>query len=219
MQDMSTHHSIAVAGLDGEASYKLISGTVIPRPIAWVASRDEDGGVNLAPFSSFIFLTYDPPKIGISIGPSMVHRKDTLRNIERTGNFTVNSVSVDQLQQMADTSRAYPAGESEAGDLGIALASSDLVDAPRIADSEVTMECVLDRIVPMEDRDAHHLVIGRVVNFQIALHVFQGDRIDPELYRPVGRIGGPLYFIPGEIRRVPPTPDLRLAKKSQEQNN
>lgn len=210
---MSEHISIAAEGLGNTEAYKLISGAVIPRPIAWVASTNEDGGVNLAPFSSFIFLTYDPPKIGISIGPGTVRLKDTLRNIERTGNFTVNSVSVEQVGPMAETSRVYPLGESEAAHLNIALAPSARIEAPRIADSDVSLECVLERVVLMEDRDAHRLVIGRVVNFQISPRVFQGDRIDPAMYRPVGRIGGPLYFIPGEIRRVQATPDSRLTEK------
>jgi flavin reductase (DIM6/NTAB) family NADH-FMN oxidoreductase RutF len=211
---MTTHLSIAVESLDGAAAYKIISGIVVPRPIAWVASLNPDGGINLAPFSSFIFLTYDPPKIGISIGPATAWRKDTLSNIERTGHFTTNSVSVDQLQPMANTSRLYPAGESEAHHLGIALAPSDHIVTPRIADSEASMECVVDKILSLEDRDAHHLVIGRVVGFQIATHVFKHDRLDPALYRPVGRIGGPHYFIPGEVRGVQPVPDPRLSKKS-----
>lgn len=211
---MSSHVSIDAEGLGGSAAYKIISGVVVPRPIAWVASLNEDGGVNLAPFSSFIFLTYDPPKIGISIGPATAWRKDTLSNVERAGEFTVNSVSVDQLQPMADTSRLYPAGESEARHLGIALAPGERIKTPCIADSEASMECVVDKVLPLEDRDAHHLVIGRVVNFRIAARVFKGDRLDPAIYRPVGRIGGPLYFIPGEIRGVQPAPDPRLSTKS-----
>lgn len=210
---MSDHISIDAEGLDNGAAYKLISGAVIPRPIAWVASSNNDASINLAPFSSYVFLTYDPPKVGISIGPGTVRLKDTLRNIERTGHFTVNSVSVDQLGPMVETSRVYPSGQSEASDLGIALKPSERIETPRIADSEVSLECVLDSVVPMEDRDAHRLVIGRVVTFHIATRVFDHDRIDPALYRPVGRIGGPLYFIPGEIRRVQATPDPRFTNK------
>jgi flavin reductase (DIM6/NTAB) family NADH-FMN oxidoreductase RutF len=205
---MSPHVAIGAEGLDGAAAYKLISGTVVPRSIAWVASLNDDNTINLAPFSSYIFLTYDPPKIGI--GPGTARLKDTLRNIERSGAFTVNSVCPGQLHAMVQTSRAYPAGHSEADDLGIALAPSLGIAAPRVAASEIALECVLERIVPLNDRDEHRLVIGRVVTFQIATDVFQGDRIDPNAYRPVGRIGGPLYSMPGEIRRVQATPDARL---------
>jgi len=216
---MNQHIAIATEGLDGTAAYKLISGAVIPRPIAWVASLNDDQTVNLAPFSSYIFLTYDPPKVAISVGPSTVRFKDTLRNIERRGAFTVNSVAPDQLQVMAETSRPYPAGLSEADDLGIALSPSLNIAVPRIAASEIGLECVLERTIPLEDRDQHRLVIGRVVTFQIAPHVFQGDRIDPGAYRPVGRIGGPLYFMPGEIRHIRPTPDARLMPRRPVEGN
>jgi flavin reductase (DIM6/NTAB) family NADH-FMN oxidoreductase RutF len=207
---MTARIAINTQGLDGTAAYKLISGAVVPRPIAWVASLNDDKTVNLAPFSSYIFLTHDPPKIGISIGPGTVRFKDTLRNIERNRTFTVNSVSAEQLKAMVETSRLYPPGDSEADDLGIALTPSLNIAAPRIAASEVSLECDVERIEPLNDRDAHHLVIARVVTFQIAPDVFQGDRLDPQAYRPVGRIGGPLYAMPGDIRHVQATPDPRL---------
>lgn len=199
------------AALDGTAAYKLVSGAVIPRPIAWVSSLNEDGSVNLAPFSSYIFLTYDPPKIGISIGPGVERLKDTLRNIIRTRNFVVNSVSPEQLSPMVETSRRYPAETSEAADLGIPLSPSHAVATPRVAGSDVALECVLDRVIELGDRDAHRLVIGRVATFQIAGRVLRDGRIDPSLYRPIGRIGGPHYVMPGELRRAQPTQDDRFA--------
>lgn len=207
---MTSRIAITAKDLGGAAAYKLISGTVVPRPIAWVASLNDDNSVNLAPFSSYVFLTYDPPKIGISIGPGTTFLKDTLRNIERRRTFTVNSVSADQLKIMVETSRVYPAGHSEADDLGVALTPSRNIAAPCIAASDVSLECEVERIEPLNDRDAHHLVIARVVAFQIAPDVFKLDRIDPYAYRPVGRIGGPLYAMPGDIQHVQATPDPRL---------
>ena len=200
--------AIEADGLESAAAYKLISGSVTPRPIAWVSSLNEDASVNLAPFSSYVFLTYDPPKIGISNGPSTAFVKDTLRNIERNGHFVVNSVSPDQLQSMVESSRRYPAGMSEAADLAVALTPSLRIDTPRITDSEIALECVVDQVVEMGDRDAHRLVIGRVVTFQVDERVLQRDRI--HAFAPVGRIGGPLYVMPGEIRQVRTTPDDRL---------
>lgn len=207
---MTSRIAIGAEGLDGTAAYKLISAAVVPRPIAWVASLNDDNTVNLAPFSSYVFLTYDPPKIGISIGPGTIRLKDTLRNIERNRTFTVNSVSAQQLKAMVETSRVYPAGHSEADDLGIALVPSLNIAAPRIAASEISLECEVERIEPLNDRDAHHLVIGRVVTFQIAPEIFNVDRIDPHAYRPIGRIGGPLYAMPGDIQHVQATPDPRF---------
>jgi flavin reductase (DIM6/NTAB) family NADH-FMN oxidoreductase RutF len=197
--------AIDARSLDGTAAYKLISGTVTPRPIAWVSSLNDDGSVNLAPFSSFVFLTYDPPKIGLSIGPGVVRLKDTLRNIEARREFVVNSVSEHQLQAMVETSQEYPPGVSEAIAVDIALAPSKQVTPPRVLRSAIAMECVLDRVVPLEDRDAHRFVIGRVVTFVVDARILRGDRIDPHTYRPVGRIGGPLYAMPGEIRHASPS--------------
>ena len=202
--------AIDATSLDSAAAYKLISGSVTPRPIAWTSTLNDDLSVNLAPFSSYIFLTYMPPKVGISIGPGTERLKDTLRNIDRAGEFVVNSVSASQLQAMAETSRTYPPGLSEAADQRVVLAPSLRVAPPRVAESAVAMECVVDGVVPLEDADAHRLVIGRVVVFQVRDDVLQGDRIDPYAYRPVGRIGGRLYVIPGEIRRIDPTPDERM---------
>ncbi len=201
--------AIDARALDGAAAYKLISGTVIPRPIAWVSSLNDDGSVNLAPFSSFVFLTYDPPKIGLSIGPGVARLKDTLRNIEARREFVVNSVSEPQLQAMVETSQEYPPGVSEAIAADIALAPSTQVAPPRVLHSPIAMECVLDRVVPLEDRDAHRFVIGRVVTFVVEARMLRGDRIDPHVYRPVGRIGGPLYAMPGEIRHAAPTRPVR----------
>jgi len=197
--------AIDARALDGAAAYKLISGAVTPRPIAWVSSLNDDGSVNLAPFSSFVFLTYDPPKIGISIGPGVARLKHTLRNIEARREFVVNSVSEPQLQAMAETSGHYPLGVSKAIAANIALAPAPHVAVPRVRESDIALECLLERVVPLEDRDAHRFVIGRVIAFVVKEAVLRGDRIDPHVYRPVGRIGGPLYAMPGEIRHASPS--------------
>jgi len=128
--------AIDATSLDSVAAYKLISGSVTPRPIAWTSTLNDDLSVNLAPFSSYIFLTYMPPKVGISIGPGTERLKDTLRNINRVGEFVVNSVSASQLQIMAETSRAYPPGLSEAAGAGHAAGE---VTTVRLDDADPTL--------------------------------------------------------------------------------
>ncbi len=203
--------AIEADGLTSAQSYKLISGAVVPRPIAWVSSLNAEGKVNLAPFSSFTFLTYDPPMVAVSIGPGTEELKDTLANVQAQGEFVVNAVGVDMLRLMADSSRRYPPAVSEADALGIALAPSCAVATPRIAAAPLALECRVERIIDMNDRDAHRLVIGRVVVFQVAQSILAGDRIDPFKYSPVGRIGGPLYVVPGEILRVEVSRDERAS--------
>jgi flavin reductase (DIM6/NTAB) family NADH-FMN oxidoreductase RutF len=198
------------AALTPQQCYKLLAGAVVPRPIAWVSTLGADGLVNLAPFSSYIFLAYDPPLVGISVGPGTSTLKDTLAHARARGEFVVNAVTAELVCLVAESSRRYPPAISEAHDLGVELAPCRQVAAPRVAASPLCLECVVHRIVDLEDADAHRLLIGRVVVFHIAEEIWMGDRIDPVAFAPVGRIGGPLYLRPGEIIRAEPTLDVRF---------
>jgi flavin reductase (DIM6/NTAB) family NADH-FMN oxidoreductase RutF len=188
--------------LNSDSAYKLISATVTPRPIAWVSSLNAAGGVNLAPFSSYTFISYSPPKVLISIGPGTDKLKDTLVNAGARGEFCVSSVTPDFLKAMANSSFAYENGESEATELGIDLAPARLIETPFVAGAAVAMECRVDRIVEVGDDDRHRLIIGTVVCFHIDEAIWQGDRIDPAAYQALGRIGGPLYVTRGEILKM-----------------
>lgn len=188
--------------LNSDSAYKLISATVTPRPIAWVSSLNAAGGVNLAPFSSYTFISYSPPKVLISIGPGTDKLKDTLVNAGARGEFCVSSVTPDFLKAMANSSFAYENGQSEATELGIDLAPARLIETPFVAGAAVAMECRVDRIVEVGDDDRHRLIIGTVVCFHIDEAIWQGDRIDPAAYQALGRIGGPLYVTRGEILKA-----------------
>lgn len=191
--------------LDEDQRYKLISAIVTPRPIAWVASLNPAGAVNLAPFSSYTFISYSPAKVLFSAGPGVERLKDTVANIEARGEFTVNSVTATVLEPMVDSAFEYDRAESEAELLGIALAPSSDIATPRVAGVAAAMECRLDRIIPVGDQDDHRLIIGTVACFHVEPAIWTEDRIDPKLFRPMGRIGGPLYQERGEIvmRPVP----------------
>jgi len=191
--------------LDENQRYKLISAIVTPRPIAWVASLNPHGAVNLAPFSSYTFISYNPAKVLFSVGPGGEKLKDTVANIEARGEFTVNSVTPDVLAPMVGSAFEYERSESEAELLGIKLAPSSTIETPRVAGVAAAMECRLDRIIPVGDQDDHRLIIGTVTCFHVDSAVWTKDRIDPGLYNPMGRIGGPLYQERGAIivRPVP----------------
>jgi flavin reductase (DIM6/NTAB) family NADH-FMN oxidoreductase RutF len=167
--------------------------------------------INLAPFSSYIFLAYDPPLIGISVGPGTSELKDTLKHIRAKGEFVVNAVTAELVQAVAESSRRYPPDIGEAQDLGIDLAPCRRVAVPRVSASPLSLECVLHRMIDLEDANAHRLVIGRVIVFHLAEEIWKGDRIDPLAFRPVGRIGGPLYVRSGKIIRGKPTEEDRFA--------
>ncbi len=141
--------------------YKLMVSTIVPRPIAWVVTLDEEGRPNAAPFSFFNAFTGNPPTIGIGIGPRPAGApKDTLANIRATGQFTVCLVSDALAQQMNITAADFEAEVNEIAEAGLTTAASTKIRPPRIAESPVAMECELRQAVPLGE---HNLVLGRIV--------------------------------------------------------
>ena len=169
--------------------YKLMLRTVVPRPIAWVSTVSGDGVLNLAPFSFFTAITAKPPTICFS--PARLpdgSKKDTLANIEATGEFVVNVVSEDLAEKMNDTAVDFPGGVDEFESAGLTPVPSDVVSPPRVKESAVHMETELYRIVPVGDDGA--LVIGEIVLFHVADEIIENGKIDSELLKPLGRMGG-----------------------------
>jgi flavin reductase (DIM6/NTAB) family NADH-FMN oxidoreductase RutF len=146
-------------------AYKLMVTTVVPRPIAWLVSQDKAGVVNAAPYSFFNCFGDKPPVIGIGIGPNPDGTpKDSLRNIQETGQFTVCMVSEGTAEAMNVTAIDFPPEVDELAAAGLTAVPSSKVAPPRIGESPVAMECETFQLVPV----GHHtLVLGRVV----ALHV------------------------------------------------
>jgi flavin reductase (DIM6/NTAB) family NADH-FMN oxidoreductase RutF len=176
--------------------YKLMVGVIVPRPIAFVSSISADGILNLAPFSFFTGISANPPVVCFSpmIRGSDGERKDTLRNIEVTKEFVVNIVSEDFAQQMNICSAEFPPDVDEFAASGLTPLPSDLVKPPRVLESRVNMECRLMQIVSISAKPlGGSLVIGEVLRFHVADELFENFKIDPDLLRPIGRMGGPTY--------------------------
>ncbi|MEO8128802.1 MAG: flavin reductase family protein [Bryobacteraceae bacterium] len=176
--------------------YKLLIGAIVPRPIAFVSSMNRAGAFNLAPFSFFTAISANPPVICFSpmVRGSDGTRKDTLRNIEATGEFVVNIVSEDFAEQMNACSAEFPPEVDEFAASGLTPVASDLVRPPRVAESRINMECRLLQIVEVSAKPlGGSLVIGEVLRFHLNDEVFENFRIDPDILRPIGRMGGPSY--------------------------
>lgn len=188
---------IAVEGQPTQALYKLLTGSVVPRPIAWVTTISADGVANAAPFSAYTFVCNQPPMLLINVG-RVDRQKDTARNIIETGCFVVNVSVLDQLEVMNASSAPYPAGVSEPGELGIKLVPSTLVAAPRIANSPVNMECRFERVIDFGTEGSQSL-IGEVVMWHVADELYKDGKIDQERLNPVGRVGGAVYASLGEL--------------------
>lgn len=174
--------------------YKSI---VVPRPIGWISTRSRDGGVNLAPYSQFNNLGYDPPYVMFSANsyPGTGRRKDSVRNAADTGEFVVNMATYELREAINITSQFVPPGVDEAALAGLEMIPGRMVRAPRVAASPVHLECRFHGALALPgnafDR-VHHVVIGRVVGVHIRDDVLTPEgKLDVVKIRPLARLG---YF-------------------------
>jgi flavin reductase (DIM6/NTAB) family NADH-FMN oxidoreductase RutF len=185
-------------------AYRLLISCVVPRPIGWTSTLSLEGIPNLAPYSFFNGVGGNPPMLMIACGPRRLATgeiipKDTLHNIQQTGEFVVNLVDASLAQAMNLTSGEYPYGVDEFSLAGLEMAPSLKVRPPRVAASPVALECVSTQIVPVEGT-RYTLVIGRVVAFHIREGLLrENGLVDAALLNPVARLGGDEYALLGEI--------------------
>lgn len=194
---------IAVAGLDPKETYRLLIGTVVPRPIAWITSLSREGKVNAAPFSCYTFISTVPPLVAISCGRKHGAAKDTVVNASRTGEFVLNVASEDMLSPMHQSSAEFPADVSEVDALGIPVEQSRLVKVARIAGAPVSLECRTDQVLEF-GKLRSQLLIGEVVAFHVRDDCYRDGRIETTAVKPLARLGGPFYAKLGEILHMTP---------------
>ncbi|MRX71831.1 flavin reductase family protein [Bacillus lacus] len=180
-------------------AYKLLVGSILPRPIAFVSSRDEEGRDNLAPFSFFTAISADPMMVCFSpmIRGSDGEKKDTLVNIEATKQFVINIVSESIVLQMNECAGEFPSDVDEFEQSGLTKESACAVSACRVKESMVHLECELDQILSYGDHaGSGSLVIGRVVHVHVNDELYENGRISTEKLNPVGRLAGASYTLP-----------------------
>ncbi len=176
--------------------YKLMVGAIVPRPIAFVSTLSADGVPNLAPFSFFTGISANPPVICFSpmVRASDGQRKDTLHNIEATGEFVVNVVSEEFANQMNACSAEFPPDVNEFEISGLAPVPSEVVRPPRVLESHIQMECRLLQVVHVSAKPlGGSVVLGEVLRFHVDEALCENFRIDPDRLRAIGRMGGPTY--------------------------
>ena len=182
--------------LNTRTMYEWMIHSILPRPIAWVSTVSVSGIANLAPFSFFQGVCARPPTLMFC---PVNHRdgspKDTLRNVEATGEFVVNTVSAADTEAMNATSAMLGFEESEFERFGIAAAPSVVIRPPRVANASVAFECRLDRIIRVSEGPAGgNIVLGRIVRMHVADAVIgAGGYPDPDKLDLVGRMGGTDY--------------------------
>ena len=181
--------------------YRLLTAVVVPRPIAWVSTRSSDGVDNLAPHSFFTVASANPPIVQFT----SVGVKDTLRNVRATGEFVVHLAPAALIDEVNVSGADQPAGVSEFDVAGLRTEPAATVDAARVADSPVALECRLHAAL---DLGASTIVLGRVVHVALARDVLE----EPEPGRlphprfadlaPLARLGRDEYALPGPVRRL-----------------
>ncbi len=183
-------------------SYKLLTGSVIPRPIGWISSIDSKGNLNLAPFSYFNIVGDDPPHVMFSTVRTGGGNKDTLNNVMETKEFVVNMVTEDVVEKMNTTSQQVPPEINEFELAGLTTAPSLLVKPPRVLESKINFECRLVHHYELEDhtKGGAVMMVGRIVMFHIDDEIISDNfRINMNKYRPVARLAGSNYTTLGEI--------------------
>jgi flavin reductase (DIM6/NTAB) family NADH-FMN oxidoreductase RutF len=176
--------------------YRLLISVVTPRPIAWVTSVDGEGHVNLAPFSFFNVFGAEPPVVVFA--PNRKRdgsKKDTLNNVETTGEFVVNAAVADLAEQVNLSSKELSPDESEVELTRLSVLPSLKVKPPRLAESPVNLECRLRQVVPIGGGPlSANLVIGEVVMIHVAERVLdERGRVDPRKLRTIARLGADFY--------------------------
>lgn len=177
-------------------AYRLLTGLVVPRPIAWVSTVSTAGVRNVAPHSYFNAMSSDPPVVHFT----STGVKDTLTNVRATGEFVINVVDADLLETMNVTSADLPADEDEFAWAGLASAPAVTVAAPRVAAAKAHLECAVRGIISI---GTGHLVLGDVRHVHVASDVWRGDRVDQEALRAVGRLSGSGYTVVDDVIKLP----------------
>jgi flavin reductase (DIM6/NTAB) family NADH-FMN oxidoreductase RutF len=180
--------------------YKVMVGSIVPRPIAFVSTVSAEGTCNLSPFSFFTGVSANPPVVCFCpLRNADGSKKDTLQNIERTGDFVVNIVSEEFVEQMNATSGEYAAEVDEFQVSGLTPVPSEVVKAPRVKESHVSMECKLFQIFEISSRpQGGSIVTGEIVRLHVDDAYIDNFHIDPDRLRAIGRMAGNTYVRTGD---------------------
>lgn len=177
-------------------NYLLLTGSIIPRPIAFVTSVSKDGLVNGAPFSYFNIVSAEPPLISLSVQHDQGKQKDTARNILEKKEFVIHIVDEANVEKINMTAARLQPHESEITLAGLTDIPSTIVTVPSVKEAKIRLECVLERSLSLESTD---LLIGRVVQYHVDDTIYSNGRIDAEKLAAVSRLAGSQYAKVGEL--------------------
>ena len=191
------------AYLDPETAYRLITGVVVPRPIAWVTSLSATGVLNLAPFSAFMFVAPKPPMLAISVGRKGGIYKDTAQNILNNEEYVVHIADSSLMTAVHESSTEHPPDVSEVEELRLSTLPGERIKVPRLAAAPVAMECRFRQCLEFGETRSR-LIVGEVLVFHIRDGLLQNGKIETRALDPIARIAGPRYAKLGEIITLKP---------------
>ena len=182
--------------MNSRDAYKLLIGSVVPRPIGWVSTVSAGDVGNLAPFSFFMAATGNPPTVVLSTSYRDGKPKDTLQNVMEVPEFVLNVVSEDVGEAMNATSEEFPSDVDELVVAGLTPIPSSRVRPVRVAEAPINMECRVVQLVPVGDpTTGATLIIGEVLAWHVRDDLFDAERMRIRLdqLRAVGRMAGDGY--------------------------
>lgn len=201
-----TYTSIDPNEISTTDAYKILIGSIVPRPIAFISTVSKEGRGNLAPFSFFNGVSSNPPALMFAIAARPDGAmKDTLRNIIDTNEFVVNSVSEWMIEPTVYSAGDFPSEINELEEVGLTPIASDVVIPPRIKESAIQFECTRYADLQVGDGSpgSSTVIVGKIERFHIASHLYKNGRIILEHLKPVGRIGGTGYTTVAEAFNLP----------------
>ncbi|MDB1689094.1 MULTISPECIES: flavin reductase family protein [Enterococcus] len=194
-------HYLDPKDLTQRENYKLLIGSIIPRPVAVVSTQSADGIVNIAPFSFFNIVSSEPVILSLAIQRKEGELKDTARNLLATKEAVVHILDQTNVQEANKTAALLPADQSELTVSGFTTTASKTIAVPGLNEASVRLETILHQHVPIkkDQQTTADLLLLEVVGYQIAEDVYQDGKIDPRALQAVSRLAGNSYATIGEI--------------------
>lgn len=194
-------HYLDPKDLTQRENYKLLIGSIIPRPVAVVSTQSADGIVNIAPFSFFNIVSSEPVILSLAIQRKEGELKDTARNLLATKEAVVHILDQTNVQEANKTAALLPADQSELTVSGFTTTVSKTIAVPGLNEASVRLETILHQHVPIkkDQQITADLLLLEVVGYQVAEDVYQDGKIDPRALQAVSRLAGNSYATIGEI--------------------
>lgn len=194
-------HYLDPKDLTQRENYKLLIGSIIPRPVAVVSTQSPDGIVNIAPFSFFNIVSSEPVILSLAIQRKEGELKDTARNLLATKEAVVHILDQTNVQEANKTAALLPADQSELTVSGFTTTTSKTIAVPGLKEANVRLETTLHQHVPIkkDQQITADLLLLEVVGYQVAEDVYQDGKIDPRALQAVSRLAGNSYATIGEI--------------------